>query len=141
MLGYGWPRTMLTYTAVAPLGPYTRATRNANSLNGSCYFSRFLRGPRMEILITHQTWTYRGTHTSYISPYKLAHLDDDGTFSAAVVQGQRRPQERATVDGTGPRRQFLLCGRGRRLFGLGRGGCLHQACGLRSGGGVARLPD
>ena len=80
MLGYGWPRTMLTYTAEVPLGPYTRARRNANSLNGSCYFSRFLRGPSMEILITHQTWTYRGTHVSYVSPYKLAHLDDDGTF-------------------------------------------------------------
>ena len=80
MLGYGWPRTMLTYTASDPLGPYTRATRNVNSINGSCYFSRFLRGPNMEILISHQTWTYRGTHVAYISPYKLAHLDDDGTF-------------------------------------------------------------
>jgi hypothetical protein len=53
----GWPRTMLTYTASHPLGPYTRATRNLNSLNGSCYYSRFLRGPKMEILVTHQTWT------------------------------------------------------------------------------------
>ena len=90
MLGYGWPRTMLTYTAASPLGPYTRATRNANSLNGSCYFSRFLRGPSMEILVTHQTWTYRGTHVSYISPYKLAHLDDDGTFRLQWFQGNER---------------------------------------------------
>jgi len=90
MLGYGWPRTMLTYTASHPLGPYTRATRNVNSLNGSCYFSRFLRGPHMEILITHQTWTYRGTHVAYISPYKLAHLDDGGTFRLAWFQGNER---------------------------------------------------
>lgn len=87
MLGYGWPRTMLTYTAPSPLGPYTRATRNVNSINGSCYFSRFLRGPSMEILITHQTWTYRGTHVAYISPYKLAHLDDDGTFRLVWYPG------------------------------------------------------
>jgi hypothetical protein len=90
MLGYGWPRTMLTYTAASPLGPYTRATRNLNSLNGSCYFSRFLRGPSMEILISHQTWTYRGTHVAYISPYKLAHLDDDGTFRLRWYGGNER---------------------------------------------------
>ncbi|KAL1529474.1 hypothetical protein AB1Y20_000421 [Prymnesium parvum] len=90
MLGYGWPRTMLTYTAPSPLGPYTLAARNANSLNGSCYFSRFLRGPRMELLVTHQTWTYRGTHVSYVSPYKLAHLDDDGTFRLAWYAANAR---------------------------------------------------
>jgi len=36
MLGYGWPRTMLTYSASNPLGPFARATKNVNLLNGSC---------------------------------------------------------------------------------------------------------
>lgn len=105
MLGYGWPRTMLTYTATSPLGPYTRATRNVNSLNGSCYFSRFLRGPQLEILITHQTWTYRGTHVAYISPYKLAHLDDDGTFRLQWWRGNdnlKGPPLSATFDESHP---------------------------------------
>ena len=35
MLGYGWPRTMLAYTSPSPLGPFTRAAKNVNFLNGT----------------------------------------------------------------------------------------------------------
>jgi len=80
MLGYGWPRTMLTYTSKSALGPFTRATTNVNFLNGSCYYSRFFRGPNQELLITHQSWTNRGSHYAYIAPYKLADVDENGTF-------------------------------------------------------------
>ena len=80
MLGYGWPRTMLAYTAPSPLGPFTRNTKNLNFLNGSCYYSRFFRGPEQELLVTHQTWDNHGTHYSYISPFKLGTVDEEGTF-------------------------------------------------------------
>ena len=64
MLGYGWPRTMLAYTGPTPTGPFTRSPKNVNFLNGSCYYSRFFRGPLpdQELLVTHQTWDNHGTH-------------------------------------------------------------------------------
>ena len=82
MLGYGWPRTMLAYTAPSPTGPFTRSPKNVNFLNGSCYYSRFFRGPlpQQELLVTHQTWDNHGTHYSYISPFKLGTVDEEGTF-------------------------------------------------------------
>ena len=40
MLGYGWPRTMLAYTAPGPTGPFTRSPKNVDFLNGACYYSR-----------------------------------------------------------------------------------------------------
>jgi hypothetical protein len=82
MLGYGWPRTMLAYTATSPLGPFTRSPKNVNFLNGSCYYSRFFRGPmpEQELLVTHQTWDNHGTHFSYVSPFKAVDVDDEGTF-------------------------------------------------------------
>jgi len=80
MLGYGWPRTMLAYTAPSPLGPFTRNSKNVNFLNGSCYYSRFFRGPEQELLVTHQTWDNHGTHYSYVSPFKLGTVDEEGTF-------------------------------------------------------------
>eukprot|EP00937_MAST-01D_sp_MAST-1D-sp2_P001659 g1659.t1 len=80
MLGYGWPRTMLAYTAPTPAGPYSRAALNVNFLNGSCYYSRFFHGPGGQLLVTHQTWSNRGTHFSYVSPYKIPCLDADGAF-------------------------------------------------------------
>ena len=80
MLGYGWPRTMLAYTATQPTGPFTRSPKNVNILNGSCYFSRFFRGPERELLVTHQTWDNRGTHFSYVSPFKGVDVDEEGTF-------------------------------------------------------------
>lgn len=82
MLGYGWPRTMLAYTAASPTGPFTRNSKNVNFLNGSCYYARFFRGPlpQQELLVTHQTWDNHGTHFSYISPFKTVDVDDEGTF-------------------------------------------------------------
>ena len=81
MIGYGWPRTMLSYVSPAsPKGPYTRSARNVNFLNGSCYYSRFFHGPDNALLVTHQTWDNRGTHTSFVSPYKRAVIDAQGTF-------------------------------------------------------------
>lgn len=82
MLGYGYPRTMLAYTATQPTGPFTRSPKNVNFLNGSCYYSRFFRGPtpERELLVTHQTWNNRGTHFSYVSPFKAVDVDNEGTF-------------------------------------------------------------
>ena len=82
MLGYGWPRTMLVYTGPTPTGPFTRSPKNVNFLNGSCYYSRFFRGPLpdQELLVTHQTWDNHGTHFSYISPFKAVDVDEEGTF-------------------------------------------------------------
>ena len=80
MLGFGWPRTMLAYSAPSPKGPFTRATKNLNFLNGSCYYSRFFHGPDNALLVTHQTWDNRGTHTSFVSPFKRAVIDVEGTF-------------------------------------------------------------
>ena len=80
MLGYGWPRTMLAYTAPSPLGPFTRAAKNVNFLNGTCYYARFFRGVDNELLVTHQTWIPQSTHYSYISPFKVPEVDGAGTF-------------------------------------------------------------
>ena len=83
MIGYGWPRTMLTYTATSPKGPFTRATKNVDFLNGACYYSRFFRGPAedgFELLVTHQTWDNHGTHFAYVSPFKIVDIDHEGTF-------------------------------------------------------------
>lgn len=44
---------MLVYTATSPLGPFTRNTKNVNFLNGSCYYSRFFRGPVTHTLQYH----------------------------------------------------------------------------------------
>jgi hypothetical protein len=71
---------MLAYTGPSPLGPFTRNAKNVNFLNGSCYYSRFFRGPEQELLVTHQTWDNHGTHYSYISPFKRGEVDAEGTF-------------------------------------------------------------
>ena len=34
----------------------------------------------MELLVTHQTWDNVQSHYSYISPFKLAEVDQEGTF-------------------------------------------------------------
>ena len=80
LLGTGWPRTMLAYSAPTPSGPYTRAAKNLNVVNGSCYFARFFRGLDDELLVTHQSWTNAGTHKAYVAPYKKAEVDDEGTL-------------------------------------------------------------
>eukprot|EP00947_MAST-08B_sp_MAST-8B-sp1_P000874 g874.t1 len=80
MLGYGWPRQMLAYTAPAPTGPFTRNAKNVDFLNGACYYARFFRGVDDELLVTHQTWDNHGTHYSYVSPFKRVDVDDEHTF-------------------------------------------------------------
>ena len=87
MIGYGWPRTMLTYYAPTPAGPFSRAQKNVNLVNGSCYYARFFRGPNMEVLVTHQSWTHAGTHFAYIAPYKEATLDDEGQLYLTYWKG------------------------------------------------------
>jgi hypothetical protein len=98
LLGYGWPRTMLTYASPTPAGPFVRAIRNVNVINGSCYYARFFRGPQMEPLVTHQTWTNKGTHVSYISPFKLAALDDAGTLRLKWWAGNERLKDGGSID-------------------------------------------
>ena len=33
-----------------------------------------------ELLVTHQSWTNKGTHIAYIAPYKATEVDDEGTL-------------------------------------------------------------
>jgi len=87
MLGYGWPRTMLTYSAPTAYGPWWRAPKNVNLLNGSCYYLRFFRGLENELLVTHQSWTNKGTHVAYIAPYKSTEVDDEGTLRLTWWKG------------------------------------------------------
>lgn len=75
ILGHGG---MVTYSAAHPTGPYVAATKNYAILSGSCYFARFFRGPSMELLVTHQSFSHQGR--TYIAPYKEAAVDDDGVM-------------------------------------------------------------
>jgi len=60
---------MVAYSAASPKGPFNAATKNYVVLSGSCYFARFFRGPSMELLTTHQSYSRVGR--TYIAPYKL----------------------------------------------------------------------
>ena len=76
ILGHGG---MVAYSADAPEGPFYAATKNLAVLTGSCYFARFNRARGSdEVLVTHQSYSHAG-HT-YIAPYKVADVDDEGTL-------------------------------------------------------------
>ena len=90
ILGYGWPRTMLAYTAESPVGPFTRSPRNVNFLNGSCYYARFFRGalPEQELLVTHQTWDNHGSHYSYVDEKRDGREGDRETGTETRETGE-----------------------------------------------------
>ena len=53
---------MIIYSADRPEGPFVAARKNKVILPAakSCYFARFFRGPNMELLVTHQSFSHVG---------------------------------------------------------------------------------
>lgn len=93
MVGHG---AMVVYSASEVAGPYKAQVKNYNLLSGTCYFSRFVRGPGGVLLVSHQHETRRGVQArpasrrtpgygagrsvNYVGTYKEAVVDDEGTL-------------------------------------------------------------
>ena len=54
----------------------------------SCYFARFFYGADQELLVSHQTYSHAGR--TYVSPFKRADVDDEGTLRFAWWEGNER---------------------------------------------------
>ena len=95
---------MIVYSAAQPGGPFIGARKNKVILPAakSCYFARFFRGPNMELLVTHQSFSHVGR--TFIAPYKAVDLDSEGTMRLVwwakneKLKGSQLP---ATTNSTG----------------------------------------